>query len=312
MEQMKTWSTRGLKPNRALSFWNEAISSAFLKVRTEPRNSPKAFQAQLQSLSLGSLSINRLQAQSYRVVCNTDDSRHDWLFINLHQQGKCRLQQHGREQWAAPGDISINLGNSPFVFDFEDRVAMTCLRLPLSGVAARTGQLQDAAARALPDDAGARLLKSYIGSLLHNADALTAAQAALATKCLLDLLALGIDGAQAQQADRSSIRTALYHQACAYIEANLGNPELNLHQLSQRLKLAPRTLQSIFHEQGTTFTACLLESRLLAAERLIVNNAYARLAQVAYAVGFSDQAHFNKAFRRRFNMTPGQRRLEQP
>lgn len=311
MEQMKIWSTRGLAPRRALSFWNEAISSAFLKVRTEPRHSSKTFQAQLQSLSLGSLSINRLQAQSYRVVCNTDDSRRDWVFINLHQRGECRLRQHGREQWASPGDISINLGNSPFVFDFEDRVAMTCLRLPLAGAAARTGRLHDAAALPLPDGAGTRLLRSYIDSLLHNAGALSARQAALATTCLLDLLALSIDGPGPPQADRAGIRAALYQRACACIDVYLGDAEFNIDRLSAHLEMAPRTLQGLFHEQGTTFTARLLESRLLAAERLIVDGAYAQLAQVAYAVGFSDQSHFNKAFRRRFDMTPGERRLKQ-
>lgn len=308
MEHIKTWSTRGLKPKRAFAFWNEAISSAFLKVRTEPRSSPKAFQAQLQSLSVGALAINRLQAQSYRVICNTDDSRHDWLFINLHQHGTCRLQQHGREQWTAPGDISINLGNSPFVFDFEDHVAMTCLRVPMTGALARTGRLQDAAARPLPNDASTRLLKSYIAGLLCSADHLNARQAAVATNCLLDLLTLGVQGDEIQNTHRSSVRAALYDRACAYIDASLGDPGLSIHHLSQHLKLAPRTLQSIFHEQGTTFTASVLESRLRAAERHIVNQTYSQLAQVAYAVGFSDQAYFNKVFRRRFDMTPGERR----
>ncbi len=310
MEQMKIWSTRGLAPDRALSFWNEAVSSAFLKVRTEPRRSGQPFQAQLQSLSLGCLSINRLHAQSYRVVCNTDDSRHDWVFINLHQRGRCRLRQHGRDQWTAPGDISINLGNSPFVFDFDDQVAMTCLRLPLAGAAARTGLLQDAAARPLPEGAGTRLLTSYIDSLLRNADALPPRQAEQAANCLLDLLALSIDGADPQeQSGSASVRTALYRRACAYIETHLGNPELDLNHLSAHLRLAPRTLQHLFHAQGTTFTACLLEYRLLAAERLIAGGACGQLGQVAYAVGFSDQSYFNRAFRRRFDMTPGERRL---
>lgn len=309
MEQMKIWSTRGLAPDRALSLWNEAVSSAFLKVRTEPRHARQAFQAQLQSLSLGSLSLNRLHAQSYRVVCNTDDSRHDWVFINLHQHGKCRLRQHGREHWTAPGDISLNLGNSPFDFDFDDQVAMTCLRLPLSGAAARTGLLHDAAARPLPDSAGTRLLTSYIDGLLHNFAALPLRQAEQAANCLLDLLALSLDGSEPSgQTRRASVREALFRRACAYLEMHLGDPELDLNRLSRHLQLAPRTLQSLFNEQGTTFTACLLEYRLLAAERLILNEAQVQLAQVAYAVGFSDQPYFNRAFRRRFDMTPGERR----
>lgn len=312
MERMQIWSTRGLAADRALTFWNEAISSAFLHVRTEPGGAHRNFQAQLQSLDLGSLSINQLHAQSYRVVCNTDDSRHDWVFLNLHQKGQCCLRQHGREQWAGPGTVSLNLGNSPFDFEFGDGVAMTCLRLPLSGAAARTGRLHDAAARPLPDGAGTRLLLGYVSHLLDNADTLQPWEAEQAANCLMDLLGLSLDSSPPPHADnRLGVREALFRRACAYLEAHLGDPELDLPRLCGHLQLAPRTLQTLFREQGTTFTHCLLEYRLQAADRLITSGSCSQLAQVAYAVGFADQSYFNRAFRRRFDMTPGERRLHQ-
>ncbi|MCB5364334.1 AraC family transcriptional regulator [Pusillimonas sp. CC-YST705] len=310
MEQMKVWSTRGLAPSRALSFWNEAVSSAFLRVRTESRHSPQPFQAQLQSLSRGNLSVNRLHAQSYRVVCNTNDSHHDWLFINLHEHGRCRLRQLGREHWASPGDISLNLGNTPFDFEFDDQVAMSCLRVPLAGAAARSGLLHDAVARSLPGGAGTQLLRAYISSLLQNIQALSPSQAEHAANGLFDLLALSLEGADPKHDDRAGVQAALYRRALAYIDAHLGEADLSLAHISAHLQLAPRTLQNLFQAHGTTFTACLLEHRLMAAERLISNDSRTLMAQVAYAVGFSDQSYFNRAFRRRFGMTPTERRHE--
>ncbi|MGE4335776.1 MAG: AraC family transcriptional regulator [Pigmentiphaga sp.] len=311
MTQLKVWSTQGLAPRRALTFWNEAVCSAFLSVRTESRRTAQPFRASLQSLDLGNLAVNRLRAQSYRVIRDAEGGSAGWVFVNLHQRGRCRLRQHGREHWVQAGGVSLNLGDAPFEFDFDGEVAMTCLRLPLSGLAARTNRLHDAAARPLAEGAATRLFLGYTRSLLANADALRPHEAGQAATCLLDLLALSIDGSGTPAPDtRASQRQALYRQAAAYLEAHLGDPALDLAALVGHLRIAPRTLQTLFREQGTTFTESLLEYRLAAAERLITGGARGSLAQIAYAAGFADQSYFNRAFRQRFGLTPGEHRRQ--
>ncbi|MCK9510514.1 MAG: AraC family transcriptional regulator [Pigmentiphaga sp.] len=311
MTQLKVWDTRGLAPRQALTFWNEAVCSAFLDVRTESQRTARSFRASLQALDFGSLAVNRLRAQSYRVIRGTEGGSAGWVFVNLHQRGRCRLRQHGREHWIEAGGVSLNLGDAPFDFDFDGQVAMTCLRLPLSGLAARTGRLHAAAARPLAEGAATRLFMDYTRSLLANIDALRPHEAGQAATCLLDLLALSIDGSGASAPNtRASQRQALFRQASAYLAAHLGNPALDLAALAGHLRMAPRTLQTLFREQGTTFTECLLEHRLAAAERLLANDSGEPLAQIAYAVGFADQSYFNRAFRQRFGLTPGQRRRQ--
>jgi len=310
MTQLKVWSTQGLAPRQALSFWNEAVCSAFLNVRTESRPTIQPFRASLQSLSVGSLAVNRLQAQSYRVIRGAEAGSAGWVFVNLHERGRCRLRQHGREHWVEAGGVSLNLGDAPFDFDFDGEVAMTCLRLPLPGLAARTGQLHAAAARPLADGAATRLFLDYTRSLLANAAALRPHEAGQAANCLLDLLALCLGESTAPPEARASRRQALYRQACDYLQAHLGDPTLGLAALAGHLQIAPRTLQALFREQGTTFTECLLEQRLVAAERLLAGGSRGSLAHIAYGVGFADQSYFNRAFRRRFGLTPGERRRQ--
>src|SRR5471032_3662650 len=67
MGQLKVWSTEGLASDKALSFWNEAVCSAFLDVRTERGKNDYGFHAHLQSSDVGPLLVNRLQAQPYSV-----------------------------------------------------------------------------------------------------------------------------------------------------------------------------------------------------------------------------------------------------
>ena len=308
MERTTIWSTHKLESECASSVWNEAISSAFLRVQTQPRHPSRPFHAYLKSEKAGDLSINQLQAQSYQVICNTEDQFNDWLFINQHRAGLCQLQQYGRSQSIGPGELSINVGSSPFTFDFDDGVAMTCVRLPLVGPLAHSGLIHDFVARPLPTNAGGPLLHDYLTSLVQNFEQLALHQVELASRCLLNLVTMLIDGDPCAQNDSSSFQQILYERACAYIKMHVADSSLTLQRVSDHVNLAPRTLQSLFQRHNTTFRATLLEARLLAADQLLANHSRLLLSEIAYAVGFSDQAHFSNAYRRRFDVSPSERR----
>ena len=84
---------------------------------------------------------------------------------------------------------------------------------------------------------------------------------------------------------------------------------LDLATVAGRAGVAPRTLQTWFQEQGTSFTQYVLEQRLLLAERqLDLPAANVTITEVAYAVGFCDLSYFSRCFHRRFGMTPSDRR----
>jgi AraC family transcriptional activator of tynA and feaB len=309
MSKLNVWSTEGLAERQAMHFWNDAVSSAFLDVRTERVHSAQPFRARLQSLAIGSLSINTLDAQSYRVHHRASGAGSDeWVFVNLHQAGRCRLRQNGREQWISDSDVSLNLGTTAFEFEFGDGVAMACLRLPLSGIKARTARLGGAVAHPFGASAGSQLFMGYANALVRHACELPASQAEEAVVVLMDLLSLAIGGGEADESTHASARRELVRRACSYLDSHLGDPTLDLARVAASLGLAPRTLQALFQEQGLTFTHSLLERRLLAAERQLTDGRSVQVSEVAYAVGFSDLSYFNRAFRRRFGMTPRERR----
>ena len=62
----------------------------------------------------------------------------------------------------------------------------------------------------------------------------------------------------------------------------------------------------LFEAEGTTFSAYVLEQRLLEALRRLLDPRLdtQAISQIAYAAGFVDLSHFNRSFRMRFGDTP--------
>jgi len=68
----------------------------------------------------------------------------------------------------------------------------------------------------------------------------------------------------------------------------------------------------LFAGTGSTFTKFVLEQRLQQARRLLSSRTGGskKISEIAYDVGFSDLAYFNRTFRSRFGMTPSDCRFD--
>jgi len=73
--------------------------------------------------------------------------------------------------------------------------------------------------------------------------------------------------------------------------------------LARELNTSTRSLQRRLTQDGTKFSQLLAETRLAAASRLL-GTATASVAEIGYACGFADQAHFTRAFKRHTGITP--------
>lgn len=78
---------------------------------------------------------------------------------------------------------------------------------------------------------------------------------------------------------------------------------LTLEDAAMSLHLSPRTLERNLRAAGTTFRDVADKSRRVRAEALLAD-ADVALAQVGYAVGYSDSGNFGRACRRWFGMGP--------
>jgi AraC-like DNA-binding protein len=89
----------------------------------------------------------------------------------------------------------------------------------------------------------------------------------------------------------------------------LGETKLEIDMIAEKLGVSRRTLQLWLDAEGTTFRDVALGLRIGKAQRLL-HEGRDPIAQVALAVGYSDQANFTRAFRHLTGATPAEFRRD--
>lgn len=79
--------------------------------------------------------------------------------------------------------------------------------------------------------------------------------------------------------------------------------QISIDTLAQMTGVKSRTLQRRLNDSGTSFTKLLDQVRFEVAAPLICDSD-TPLTDIAYDLGFSDPAHFTRAFRRWTGMSP--------
>lgn len=147
-----------------------------------------------------------------------------------------------------------------------------------------------------------RALDGYLGALLggdqHH-------DPALATSQIRDLVlsALGMRG-QPPMRDRgiNAVRLGAVLDA---IRRRASEQGLNPSDVARHAGISVRYLHRLLEPTGRTFLQHLLEHRLERARmELRSPGRRLRIAEIAFACGFSDISHFNRSFRRAFGDTP--------
>lgn len=94
-------------------------------------------------------------------------------------------------------------------------------------------------------------------------------------------------------------------RAASYIERNLISQDLTPDRVAEAIHVSRSVLYRLFSASGGV-RRYILQARLERAWSLLADRAPAqRVSEVAYASGFQSEAHFCRAFRRAFGVTPG-------
>jgi AraC-like DNA-binding protein len=123
----------------------------------------------------------------------------------------------------------------------------------------------------------------------------------------MDILALALSGEPDKPpADEKSIQRARLRSVKAYIEANLGDPNLTLSTIAKQNGISLRYLHQLFRLGDLSVSEWLRLRRLQRCHELLSSprNANLSITDIAYSMGFSSSSHFSNLFRAQFNLRP--------
>lgn len=93
-------------------------------------------------------------------------------------------------------------------------------------------------------------------------------------------------------------------KAVGYIQDHYHQSGLSIVDISRFLEMSPSYLSKTFkHEIGETFTEFLTKLRMNKALQLL-DDTNLKIYEIAQAVGYNDQTHFSKAFKKQFGVSP--------
>lgn len=290
---MVSWSTDTINERECFSYWRDVVCDAIFNI--SPEAPPERFSARITARSSGPLRFATCESTSYEIIRTARDidrapSDHYTIYLQLR------------------GQTLINQGNESVAFNRNDFVLSDCRR-PFRATLSNDGYRAIAVVpRALVNSRAPWLRRRPIMVRLVSND-LSEKESSVLTENLCNLLAL----ASAADTPPNRVQAELQLEALlAYCQQNFHRLELSPHSIAEHFGISVRTLHLRFEKLGQSFGRWLLETRLDACCKALRDprQRTRRISEIAYSCGFNDLSHFNKAFRARFKMSPGEWRFE--
>ncbi len=304
---MVRWSTETIDARERFSFWREVVCQTVLNVSIEsPR---ERISARMTGRNFGDLRFAAFDTTGYEIVRSRQDVARtpvDHYLISLQLRGQSRISQDDETIALEPGDITVFDGQRPFHIAFSESASRTIAVVPRAILDRCAPALRASPRRKIVSDSPfADLARRHLLLLTADEHPLSEHEATQLTKNLCNLLAL----AGARDVTPSCLQPELMLEAIlAFCRRNLHDPDLSPQLVAARFGISVRTLHLRFEKLGQSFGRWLLERRLNACSRALRDPQQLRcsISDIAYRWGFNDLSHFNKAFRTRFGMPPGQ------
>jgi AraC-like DNA-binding protein len=305
------FSTADLPEGSRVRAWREHYGRSVLGADIEPAD-VASFEAAVISRSLPGLKVVSETLTAARITRTRElieDGNDDFLLV-VNRTGHAAAVARGRRVVLGENDAVLISCGETITFDRRSPGSSISFRIPRLILSPLVVDAEDAVMHHIPRNTAALgLLTSYANALLDDDDAVAdpAVRRRVAAH-VHELVALTLEATRdaAEVARSRGPGAARLRAAKAYIIENISCREISIGSVAAHFGATPRYLQRLFENDGTTFSAFVLERRLARAHRMLYEpqNVQKRVSAIAYDVGFGDLSYFNRCFRRLYGATP--------
>lgn len=229
------------------------------------------------------------------------------LLVTLQMEGDAHLSQGGRDGHLRPGDLCVIDPTQPFSIETTE-MRTHSLYLEREAVRAVLPDIDSLTARVIDGQSGAgAVFTALINELFKLAPTLDEDTADALAEALPYNLAAAMTSLKRDSANNVS-RLKLHHlqRIRRYAREHLRDHKLDAKAIAEGVSLSPRYVYDLFSEGAEPLMKWVWSERLEHCRiDLAAPTSRARsISEIAYGWGFSDTAHFSRAFRQRFGCSP--------
>lgn len=280
-----------------------------LAVMVEILSRPVHCRIELYELPQISLRVVKTSAQrSIRLAETIRMDRRDFMGVILLRKGSISGDLDGRPCRIAAGEALIADFGRPSSLEHSDHELIT-IGLERPFVVQRLPWLEPLNGTAVAAET-AQPLFSHMDDLLARMRAMPARQAEIEAHKLVELLAAVLPRPGEAPISRRRLADDLqsFDRAAAYIEANLASSDLTPKSIWKAANVSRSRLYRLFAPMGGVSKYIIQQRLLCAREALAQPDDHRTIGRIAHDCGFSNVAHFARAFRDAFGVTAKQMR----
>jgi AraC-like DNA-binding protein len=300
-------STNDVSPAERFGLWRESLWQVLGHLHSET-SGDESFAGKIEHCDVGDLRICKIVARRHRVI-RKPEGRHDHqdlLKVAVQLKGSSYFEQDHRSVLLTPGSWSIYDTTRPYTVSSMGNVELLTLLIPRTRIATSRLNIDDLIVRRFSGDVGlGRLAYQFMTTTLAeigNVDPAHEWEIVGAISQLIRLAMLEVAGVRTNLSSREKWRERVQ----GYIDEHLRDPDLSLDKIAAAMNCSKRYVHKIFQSEDTTTSEYLWRQRLSRCREELCDPASAgkSITEIAYSWGFSNSAHFSRAFKDAFHMCP--------
>ena len=301
-----------------VAFWSESSCHVFhpLQIRSAVKGQ---FSGKLSGYELGPLGVFRLEVAANTMVRTVRAiAAHDpeCLHVSVILRGQLNAAQGGRTGLAGVGDVIGYETSRPVVLRADTHLESLVVRVPRRLLGMHATHIRNRSAERISGmRPSTRAAAAYLRNLAAEleAGAIGPDDEASAVDCVLDVVrGLYAEPGGPREPRELRSRAEILLNIESFIDANLGDPELDPEDIARATYISTRYLHKLFEAEGTTVCRWIRGSRLERCRRDLADPAldHWTILAIASRWGLPGPQHFSRLFRAAYGCSPREHRRE--
>jgi AraC-like DNA-binding protein len=306
-------TTAEIPDREKVAYWGSAVSRALVPVDVSPCGAG-SFEGRMRIGRLGSLRVTTMEADANRMRRTKSligPSPDELVGCALQVTGTASLVQDGHRAEVGEGDLVLYDTTRPFSFTYPRRFTAHVFQMPRRVLGVPDEHVRRVSGRAIGtgDGLGA-VLRPFLTSLAASVHSCPPSVAHRLAGHVGDLFATLIAD-RVHPALPAGADTPHGHTVAGvrdYIGRHLGDPSLSPESIAKAHGISVRYLHRLFEGEGVTVSRLIQQRRLEECGRELAHQGGTAptVSAVARRWGFVSPAHFSRAFRAAYGVSPRQ------